>query len=677
MSVTVNSARQTSLTVSSINTLTSSAVSAGVVGPAGPQGDSGISVGSVPPTDTALLWVDTTMTGPSVTVTAASVTLADAGGYFTATNVEGALAEVGALAVPLPAANGTDDTTAIQTILTANAGKVIKGRPGQSYIISAPLVIASGTTLDMTDCTVTLKAGSNCNMLQNTSVATAVRSTAADAVVVSGNLTITSATGSFTSNDVGRVLAVAHTTANSGSTAYGTIGTFNSSTSVTITGLSILSQSGGVLSVYSRDTDITVRGGTWARGSNAGTGPALHSLCFRRCDRLLIENVTVTSAAGKFSINAGDCTNVTVRRSAFDAFSDGVHISGPATNITITDVSGTTGDDVVALVSSEGAPYIQYRDTFGNISGANVERVYAASTASALKMATADGATISGVRADGLQNTSTTPKSLFIHDDTGTIAVDDVRIANMSGYWLTGTSGEIGNITLTNCTFTPDANSRAWGNVKCDITNLRVSGLSTLNPSAFTGCHGVNLSATCTVTTVDMSDVRMATSSSAAAFRIADGTVTATDVKLMNVHMAQSGATGAFVQAQTAGSTLSNIYLSNCSGTNISWIVDTALTSSVFMANVRSSGGSFNIRATGNLTVYGTGITSASGPSITAGGVLRSKSLDHNVDTGLTGVAVTNGDMAYNTNAARGNGVGPCVANGTVFKNLYTGVTGP
>lgn len=71
--------------------------------------------------------------------------------------------------VSLPAANGTDDTAAIQAILTASAGKRVTGRTGSSYKISATLVISSGTTLDMTGCTITLLAGANCQMIHNAS----------------------------------------------------------------------------------------------------------------------------------------------------------------------------------------------------------------------------------------------------------------------------------------------------------------------------------------------------------------------------------------------------------------------------------------------------------------------------------------------------------------------------
>lgn len=71
----------------------------------------------------------------------------------------------------LDKSNGTDDTAAINAALAAAApAAVLRGKPGESYKISAPLVIRTGTTLDMTGCRVTLLPGSNCSMVQNRQV---------------------------------------------------------------------------------------------------------------------------------------------------------------------------------------------------------------------------------------------------------------------------------------------------------------------------------------------------------------------------------------------------------------------------------------------------------------------------------------------------------------------------
>lgn len=68
----------------------------------------------------------------------------------------------------LPLSNGEDDTAAINAVLASVTGPtVVRGVPGENYLISAPLVVRSSTTLDMTHCTVTQKPGSNTNSLRN------------------------------------------------------------------------------------------------------------------------------------------------------------------------------------------------------------------------------------------------------------------------------------------------------------------------------------------------------------------------------------------------------------------------------------------------------------------------------------------------------------------------------
>lgn len=72
--------------------------------------------------------------------------------------------------IPLAAATGTDDTSAIQNALNQASGGtpiIVRGKPGQTYKLSASLVIYSNTILDMRGCTIQLNANSKCNMIHN------------------------------------------------------------------------------------------------------------------------------------------------------------------------------------------------------------------------------------------------------------------------------------------------------------------------------------------------------------------------------------------------------------------------------------------------------------------------------------------------------------------------------
>lgn len=203
-----------------------------------------------------------------------------------------------AAGVSLPDANGTNDTTAIQAVLTANPGKRIYGKPGASYKIGAPLVIASGTTLDMTGCTITLLAGSNCRMLQNAAL----------------------------------------------------------------------------LGAGARDTDIHIRGGYWDRGANAGVGFNLFGICLHRADRASVKDARFHATAGKYACYAVDVTEFTAERLEFTTESDGLHVTGPASRITIRDITGTTGDDLVSITGRDYTTY-ELTDGGGDVTGVLIENL--------------------------------------------------------------------------------------------------------------------------------------------------------------------------------------------------------------------------------------------------------------------------------------------------------------
>jgi hypothetical protein len=291
---------------------------------------------------------------------AANITVADADALFTGDTVEEVLTELGALAVPLPAANGSDDTTAIQAVLTAHAGKVIRGQSGESYIISAPLVISSGTTLDMTGCTITLAASSNCNMLRNTSYSTGTR-----------------------------------------------------------------------------DTDITIIGGTWDRGTVGGTGNNKHSLFLRRLDRVRVIGVRyLSTSGGKYGIALGDVTSSSVRDCSFSCSSDAVHITGPASNIVVERCSGTSGDDFVGMTTTD---FADYDDVHGSITGVTIRDIAASSPTRGVLVSgsatgTADTYTLTDIMVDNVRQSgagSLLSTGSYSSGETG--YVDGLTIRNSSG----------------------------------------------------------------------------------------------------------------------------------------------------------------------------------------------------------------------------------------------------
>lgn len=241
--------------------------------------------------------------------------------------------------------------TALRADLADGDGVAGCAAPGTVYEISAPLVVATDTTLDMTGCTVRAVAGAGFNLLRNAAVT-----------------------------------------------------------------------SGG------RDSDITVIGGTWERGANGGSGNDTHNLFFRRVDRLTVTGVRVTSAGGKYAITAADVTQLTVRDITLNTFSDGVHVTGPARDVDIRNVSGTTGDDQVAFTARD---YGHYDDVHGDIENVTVSGVYARNSLAALKIISGTGTAVRDVRVDGLFGTTRIRPVAIISDLTGPTVADNLEISGV------------------------------------------------------------------------------------------------------------------------------------------------------------------------------------------------------------------------------------------------------
>lgn len=500
----------------------------------------------------------------------------------------------GGSSTPLNPPSGVDDTTDINAVLAANAGKVVRGVPGQSYLISAPLIVKSGTTLDMTGTTVTLRPGSNCNMLNNDAVATGAR-----------------------------------------------------------------------------DSGITVIGGTWARGANAGVGTALHSLRFRRVDGITVRDLTVTSSAGKYALNLGDVTRATITRISFATASDGVHFNGPAQYVSVRDITGTCGDDVVAFTAAD---YAAYNDVSGNISDVLVDGINATSTAALLKVIGGTGLTlrrlifrnINGQGARGIAITDDTTGAT----DIGACLVDGVNAV------ITGSNSDV------------DLGATAGKDIT--IRNVNVAATSTVR---------VALKMTNWVSVVIDGFSAPFSSSNLDLIRLS-GTVG--DLCVSNLTAILGDTTTSNVVNVGTGATLGRLLLDRLEVTGGRCILSTvnvvgqviataiALKSANRLANIGAStdltlsglvidtltNQAIHVSASAALTVRGAGVTRVTawnGFSRAGAEVIRVINRDYPADLSILGKA--EGDTAYNTNAGLACGVGPAVSNGTNWKNVYSGAT--
>jgi hypothetical protein len=306
--------------------------------------------------------------------------------------------------VTLPPASGGDDAAALNAALAANPGAMIRGYPGASYVVHSSLILGSGTTLDMTGCTITLNTRVLDTIVRN-QAATPTR-TVSDVVTTAGSPVITSATARFTREDVGAWVCIGLTLAVgagynpslrptlaggpavAGTTAGGNVLTAQitrvvNATTAVLSKPADLAKTAQPMNIFdTRDRDITVRGGTWVRDTgrsltpqDGGASIKIHHLVFRNVDHVTVTDLTVVypiAGTGKYAISVGMATKMTVQNIVFDTTSDGVHLQGPIDTGIIRNISGTTGDDVVSLTAAD---WPNYQDCTGDLTNIAIKDV--------------------------------------------------------------------------------------------------------------------------------------------------------------------------------------------------------------------------------------------------------------------------------------------------------------
>jgi hypothetical protein len=278
----------------------------------------------------------------------------------------------------LPASNGTDDTAAVNAILATATGKYVRGRPGTTYLVTGPLVLPSpgNVVLDMTGCTVRLKAGSPVKNLLNNASVTALR-TVTDAAITTGTTTLTSATAAFVTADVGRWVRIAGA-AVSGDLLVARITARTNASTVTIDTAASTTVTGATLNVHEADHDIIVTGGTWDHGSSAGTNtPNDHAIRIRYAERVTVRDMNHVAIAGKYAINLAAVTDYLIENHTFtDKWSDGVHLAGPARRGVVRNLQGSTSDDLMAVTAQEPTSWEHYDDSLGIVDGLVIENIH-------------------------------------------------------------------------------------------------------------------------------------------------------------------------------------------------------------------------------------------------------------------------------------------------------------
>lgn len=274
------------------------------------------------------------------------------------------------------------DSSGVTDVATLNAAiaddRYVRLTPGGIYYANAHLELVSHTLLIAHGATVNLVDGVLTNLLRNAAVA-ATRSVS-DGSATDGSTTLTSATADFTAADVGAQVAV-WGAARGSSAWYGTILAVIDAQNVTLSCHADVTIANAVVDIYgNRDSDITILGGSWTTPDlSAGTTMLTqYASCFRRIDKCTVRGMEWTTAGarsqgGRYALSFADVTDLEVENIYYPSTSgDGVHVRGPATGVTIRDIRGNTGDDMVSV----GTAYANaISDTEGPLTNITVENI--------------------------------------------------------------------------------------------------------------------------------------------------------------------------------------------------------------------------------------------------------------------------------------------------------------
>lgn len=458
----------------------------------------------------------------------------------------------------------TDDAAAIQSVL--NLGGHIVFPASVTCNISSALTIYSNTWLDIPQTTTIQFTGPSGNMLANNAAVTSNRSIS-DAAITTGTNTLTSATANFTSADIGRSIYIAGANA-SGISLDTTIAAVGSATSVTLSDNAVTTVSSASATIYNRDNNIRVSGGIWARGSAGGVASGLHSLFFRRVDGLQLEDLKYTSTpGGKYGIAAGDVTNVNAQRLNFKSSSDGIHITGPASNIVVRDITGATGDDTVAFTARD---YGSYDDVHGNLKSIEVDSVSANSSTTLVKLLGGTGTTVRDVVIRDVNAVSAVNAVVVVDDQTGPTNVDRVLIDGVGGnvtgseIKLTPTTG--GNVVVRNLSSTSeqrpstnliDISSLSIGQSAISWSSITIDGLVKAY-STMDYIGGVNVGSAATLNNLTVSNAQMGFGGDSNPLVDDSGTISRLRLENVNLSFDTAAGNGQIIYARS-GATITNL----------------------------------------------------------------------------------------------------------------------
>ncbi|MEV6815964.1 hypothetical protein [Micromonospora sp. NPDC051296] len=538
----------------------------------------------------------------------------------------------------LPAPSGGDDTRILNTALRAGAGGLVHGPRGAHYQVSAPLVVHSGTTLDMAECTVTLTAGSGCNLLTNAAVANDGRDR--DITVTGGTWIRADGVGGvgpdlhtlrFRRVDhlVLRGLAV-ETFGDKYAISLGDV------TDTTVTRIQFEVQSDGVhiQGPAARTRVATIRGSTgddtvaitprdWQSYDDV-SGPVTDTV---------IEDIDVISAAALVKVLGGSPETAALRT-------------------TVRDVAGRAHNNVIWI----GDDTAEWRTTGGQVDDLVVEQVSAA-TVPGRHVVHLNGSNVGRVHVRGLTFADPGADGALLRVSPLTAAtvaeltVEGVDVAHLGAGPVVGvdSTARVQRLRVDGLTVAASAAGAALLQIAGAVDDLTVRKVSAAVPGDSYLVELPHWAANAVVRQASVSDTAVA------------------------------GRGGGLVAALAATHRLPRVAFSNVRTSGKAWLVDLNTRTELLLSAVTiddTTGGVAKVHRSGAAVVRGNTLRTAPGSqgvAVGSGGSVTSYVLDLAVD--ISRLVRADGSSATNTNAGLPCGIGPVVCTGLTWQNLHTGAT--
>lgn len=528
----------------------------------------------------------------------------------------------------------TDDATALNAAMAAAeaaGGGVVYIPPisAANPLVGSTLVFQPKVRLRIGACVnLARKSGFNGNMGVNKSL-TAVATSTDGAITAAGTVLTTSLASQAV---VGQTVVIGTQMASPANGA-GLGGSLLVANITAVgTGNVTLSRAAGTnttvaaVALYNRDTDIGIDfevGAKITGGSNSSTGILNHHFRFNHVDGLHFTGITrVDTTAGKYAWAIGDCTDIDAQHVTGNVSSSNMQFNGNCYKIKIDRAGGTSADDTIAFTASNGPTFSAYNDVEGPIVDIQLGDLWASSATTVLKF-TANasfGTYIDTVRCRSVINQN--PTNLFAvvaANDTGNGDFRSFTFDEIHGSATFEAGVYTGGFTVGRYISTPITNSTTgmvFTGATVDVLNINELRLVTTHTAVDTLAA---VSGT-TIGEVNLSNIYFNPGSGSGTypFRI-DGTSSVTNLRISKAHLFPNAA-GLFA-CNTSGGVLTQMFIDDCVlDSGVSWIGDFATTTLVHLNGIQTATGFF-LRASGNVTVRGSGHVTGVG-SITAGGIL-------------------------------------------------------